>query len=245
MKLLLKLMYRGENYCGWQVQENGRTVQGELCRAFEEIVGRKVKVTGCSRTDSGVHAREYFCTVESEDEITVPPEKIPLAVNARLERDISVISARKVPDAFHARYDVKTKTYEYIIDNGITHDPFLEKRSWHLPARLDEIKMNGAAKLFVGEKDFSGFMATGSKVRDTVRTVTATGVQRYGNTVIFRVTGNGFLYNMVRIMTGTLVEYSLGRRSLDDIISALENGDRKKAGITAPACGLYLVNVKY
>ena len=115
----------------------------------------------------------------------------------------------------------------------------------HLPARLDEIKMNGAAKLFVGEKDFSGFMATGSKVRDTVRTVTATGVQRYGNTVIFRVTGNGFLYNMVRIMTGTLVEYSLGRRSLDDIISALENGDRKKAGITAPACGLYLVNVKY
>ena len=136
MKLLLKLMYRGENYCGWQVQENGRTVQGELCRAFEEIVGRKVKVTGCSRTDSGVHAREYFCTVESEDEITVPPEKIPLAVNARLERDISVISARKVPDAFHARYDVKTKTYEYIIDNGRTHDPFLEKRSWHLPARL-------------------------------------------------------------------------------------------------------------
>ena len=245
MKILLKLMYLGENYCGWQVQENGKTVQGELCRAFREICGKDVKVTGCSRTDSGVHAKEYFCTAETDGIFGIPCGKLPLAVNAHLDRDISVRSAKEVPKDFHARYDVKYKTYEYVIDNGVTHDPFLEKRSWHVPKKLSETVMDEAAKIFVGEKNFAAFMASGSKVTDTVRRITEASVRREGENVIFRVTGNGFLYNMVRIMTGTLVEVSLGKKSVKDITSALDCGDRKKAGMTAPAEGLYLVSVVY
>lgn len=246
MKTLLRLAYNGESYCGWQVQKNGISVQGEMCRAAETVFGEGVKVTGCSRTDSGVHAREYYCTLETPDSAPVlPVSRIPTAINRYLPESITVFEARAVDDGFHARYSVKEKTYEYIFDNGAQRDPFLHKRAWHIAKPLDEIKMNEAAKGFVGEYDFSAFMASGSSVKDTVRRVTAASVTREGDRVIFRVTANGFLYNMVRIMAGTLRDVSIGKIAPDEMREIILSKDRKKAGLTAPPHGLYLVNVEY
>lgn len=246
MKLLLKLAYCGTAYCGWQVQKNGISVQGELCRASKEVYGQDVKITGCSRTDSRVHAREYFCTLEApKNAPKIPESRLPSALNRYLSQDITVISAREVDASFHARYDVKEKTYEYIFDNGEQRDPFLFERAWHIPKPLDEKIMNEAAKSFIGEYDFKAFMASGSSVKDTVRRVTNASVVREGDKVIFRVSANGFLYNMVRIMAGTLRDISIGKIDAKDIKKIIDGKDRKKAGLTAPADGLYLINVKY
>lgn len=246
MKILLKLAYCGTSYCGWQVQKNGVSVQGLLCEAARQIYASDVKVTGCSRTDSGVHAREYFCTLDIPTSAPVIPEnRIPSALNTHLPEDISVLEARRVADSFHARYDVKEKTYEYVYDNGEQRDPFLTRRAWHIPKRLDENVMNEAAKAFVGEHDFSAFMASGSSVTDTVRMVTHAEVVREGSTVKFRVSANGFLYNMVRIMAGTLYEVSIGKIDKDSIPNIIAGKDRKGAGVTASPDGLYLINVIY
>ena len=246
MKILLRLAYDGARYCGWQVQKNGQSVQGALCDAARIIYGSDVKITGCSRTDSGVHAREYYCTLETEASAPkIPTERIPAALNSELCEDIAVFSAEAVDDAFHARYDVKEKTYEYVFDNGTCRDPFLFGRAWHIPKRLDEIKMNEAAAAFVGEYDFSAFMSSGSSVTDTVRRVTGAEVIRQGDKVIFRVSANGFLYNMVRIMAGTLRDVSLGKIKSDGIKDVILSKKREMAGITAPADGLYLVKVVY
>ena len=246
MKILLRLAYDGARYCGWQVQKNGASVQGALCDAARTIYGSEVKITGCSRTDSGVHAREYYCTLETDASAPkIPAERIPAALNSELSEDITVFSATAVDDEFHARYDVKEKTYEYVFDNGAYRDPFLFGRAWHIPKRLDEIKMNEAASAFVGEYDFSAFMSSGSSVTDTVRRVTGAEVIRNGDKVIFRVSANGFLYNMVRIMAGTLRDVSLGKIKSDEIKNVILSKKRELAGITAPADGLYLVKVIY
>ena len=153
MKTLLKLAYCGTNYCGWQVQKNGVSVQSEVCRAAWELYASPVKVTGCSRTDSGVHAKVYFCTLETQKNAPVIPiSRIPTAMNTHLPEDITVLSAREVDDTFHARYSVKEKTYEYVFDNGEQRNPFLFKRAWHIPKRLDEKEMNEAAKRFIGAR---------------------------------------------------------------------------------------------
>ena len=246
MKLLLKIAYDGRGYCGWQVQKNGKSVQGELCRAAGEIYGVGVAVTGCSRTDSGVHAKEYFCTLETpKDAPEIPLLSIPRALNSNLPEDITVYDAVEVGQDFHARYGVKEKTYEYVFDNGVCRDPFLFSRAWHIPKRLDDALMNEAAALFVGEYDFSAFMASGSSVTDTVRRVSAASVRREGEKVIFSVTANGFLYNMVRIMAGTLRDVSIGKISALSVKEIILSKDRRKAGITAPPDGLYLTKVVY
>ena len=156
-----------------------------------------------------------------------------------------MFSATRVEDGFHARYDVKEKTYEYVFYDTPVRDPFLNQRAWHIHKPLDENAMNEAAKQFIGEYDFVSFMASGSSVKDTVRCVTDAEVVRQDNKVIFRVSANGFLYNMVRIMAGTLRDVSIGKIPKDGINNILAGKDRKKAGITAPACGLYLVKVIY
>jgi tRNA pseudouridine38-40 synthase len=246
MKYLLKICYYGEKYCGWQVQKNEISVQSEMCRAAKEIYGTDVKITGCSRTDSGVHAREYYCTLETPENAPVLPEdKIPSALNRYLCEDISVFEAKEVAAEFHARYDVKEKTYEYVFDNGVQRNPFMHKRAWHISKRLNEDLMNEAARQFVGEYDFSAFMASGSSVTDTVRRVTDASVTREGDKVIFRVSANGFLYNMVRIMAGTLRDVSIGKISADSIKNIINGKDRCAAGLTAPPDGLYLVSVIY
>ena len=246
MKILIKIAYDGKNYCGWQVQKNGISVQGTLCEAAMQVYGEKVNVTGCSRTDSGVHAKEYYCTLEMSDNAPcVPLDRLPTAINRYLPEDITVFGAYGVNGDFHARYGVKEKTYEYVFDNGEQRDPFLFKRAWHIAKPLDEALMNTAAKAFIGEHDFSAFMASGSSVTDTVRNITDASVKREGTKVVFSVTGNGFLYNMVRIMAGTLYYVSIGKTDAKDIPDIIKSGERTLAGITAPPDGLYLASVKY
>jgi tRNA pseudouridine38-40 synthase len=246
MKILIKIAYDGKNYCGWQVQKNGISIQGTVCEAAKQVYGEKVNVTGCSRTDSGVHAREYFCTLEtSEKAPCIPLDRLPTALNRYLPEDVTVFEAYVVSADFHARYGVKEKTYEYVFDNGDQRDPFLFKRAWHIAKPLDALLMDEAAKAFIGEHDFSAFMASGSSVTDTVRTVTAASVKREGSKVVFSITGNGFLYNMVRIMAGTLYYVSIGKTDAKGIGDIINSGDRALAGITAPPDGLYLAQVKY
>ena len=249
MKILLKIRFVGTNYAGYQVQNNAPTVQGELCRAAEQLFGGRCDVTGCSRTDSGVHAN-VFCAAVTEHgkqslETTVPTDKIPRAMNAFLPPDIAVISAEEVEDSFHPRYDVKSKEYVYFIQNGGERNPFMADRCLFYPKRLDVERMNEAAQMFVGEHDFATYMAAGSKVESTVRTVYSASVVRDGDVVKFAVRGNGFLYNMVRIMTGTLLAVGEGKISPEEIPQITDSLDRKRAGSTAPACGLYLNDVKY
>ena len=246
MKILLKAAYDGKNYCGWQVQKNGVSVQGEICRAAKEVYGVDVKVTGCSRTDSGVHALAYCFTLETpEGAPCVPLSRLPVALNIKLNDDVTVFSAEEVSQDFHARYFVKQKTYEYRIDNGAYRDPFKVGYAWHLKKPLDERVMDAAAREFIGKNDFAAFMASGSDISDTVREVKHAEVERRGDEVIFRVTADGFLYNMVRIMVGTLTDVSYGRIAPDSIKDIIRSADRKRAGITAPPDGLYLKSVEY
>jgi tRNA pseudouridine38-40 synthase len=246
VKYLLTIAYDGRRYCGYQVQKNGNTVQEELCRAAEAVFGRSCPITGCSRTDSGVHAKDFKATLEIEGETpSIPPEKVAVAMNCHLPEDIAVLSSCVVADAFHPRYDVTAKEYRYLIHNVPSRDPFLAGRAWHYPRPLNVSLMNEAARAFVGEHDFAAFMASGSDVTDTVRTVFDCRVTRDGDTVAITVSGNGFLYHMVRIMVGTLVAVSEGKLLSSDIANILACRDRSRAGITAPACGLYLNAVTY
>ncbi|MBO4429617.1 MAG: tRNA pseudouridine(38-40) synthase TruA [Clostridia bacterium] len=245
MKYLLKLSYLGTSFAGFQVQRGSdkRTVQGELCRAARELFGTECKVTGCSRTDSGVHALEYAATLETSSETVIPPEKLPRAMGAKLCGDVSVTSAAAVPDGYSVRRHVKEKEYEYLILNSPAPSPFYVGRAWHVPFRLDDEKMNAAAEYFIGRHDFRSFMASGSQVKNTERTVSFCRVSRDGDMVKINVRADGFLYNMVRIIVGTLVEVSEGKKSADDMPRIIAALDRKSAGRTAPPDGLYLKNV--
>lgn len=247
MKYFAKVKYLGTHFHGFQVQPELRTVQGELCRALEEALGYPVKVTGCSRTDAGVHANEFCLTVDC-DGATVPAEKLPIAVSRFLPNDLSLFYAEECDADFHPRYDVKEKEYLYRIMNTRVYDPFEFGRVWFVPRPIDEeklLKMQSAAKCFVGKYDFSAFMSEGSDVEDTVREVSMLSVERLGEEIQIKIRADGFLYNMVRIIVGTLVECAFGRFSPEDIESIITSKDRSKAGRTAPPEGLYLNKVIY
>ncbi len=252
MKLFLKIKYVGTDFCGYQVQNGKRTVQGELNRAARELFSYDCDVTGCSRTDSGVHANMFCATVtkkgESELYTDIDITKIPRALSAHLPEDISVYEAKWVNFDFHARYGVKYKEYIYRIYNGEIRDPFEVDRSLYIPQKIDSealMKMNAAASHFVGKHDFRAFMSQGSKVETTEREVIYSDVTRDGDIITFRVAADGFLYNMVRIMTGTLLSVAAGKIEEDEIASIIESKMRDKAGMTAPAHGLYLNKVIY
>lgn len=252
MKLLLKISYLGTHYCGYQVQTNGATVQQKMNQATEAVFGFPCDVVGCSRTDSGVHANEFCLTVAKKGEasldFSIPMDKIPTALNCRLPADISVLEARPVSDEFHARYDVKYKEYVYRIWNGKSKNPFLADRALFPSSPITKKgigSMNEAAKWFVGTHDFASYMATGSKIKDTVRTVLYADVTEEENIITFRVAADGFLYNMVRIMTGTLLDVARGALLPSDITDITVSKDRRRAGATAPAHGLYLNRVSY
>ena len=246
MKILMHLSFLGTNYCGYQIQPNGITVQQRLNEATRALFGYDCESVGCSRTDSGVHALEYYCTLDvPENAPKIPVDRVPSALNVRLPESITVYEAKEVGSDFHARYSVKKKTYEYVIDNGYQRDPFLFGRAWHIKTPLDADKMNEAAKSFIGKHDFSAFMASGSEIEDATRTVFDAEVERVGERVLFRVTADGFLYNMVRIMMGTLADVSCGRIEAGEIGRIIELCERKNAGVTAPADGLYLKHVEY
>ena len=242
-----KINYLGTNFHGFQVQPGLRTVQGELCRALGEVFGAPAKVTGCSRTDAGVHANEFCVKIEC-DAATVPPSKLPIAVARFLPVDMSLYYAEEADSAFHPRYDVVSKEYLYRIINRAVYDPFEYGRAWFVPRKIDskgiEI-MNLAAEKIIGKHDFSSFMSEGSDTEDTVRTVYGLTVEKNDDLIEIRISANGFLYNMVRIIVGTLVETAFGKFSVDDIDDIIASCDRKNAGMTAPPEGLYLNSVKY
>jgi len=252
MKIFLEISYLGSAYCGYQVQPNADTVQGKLNDAARELFGFECDVVGCSRTDSGVHANMFCATLskrgETGIECSIAESAIPHALNARLPDDIVVKKARFVPDEFHPRYDVKKKEYVYKIYANKLPDPFLFGRVWHYPREIDAeavTRMNEAAKHFVGRHDFSAFMASGSSVASTEREVFEAEVKKEGDVVVFCVSADGFLYNMVRIMTGTLIGVAEGKIASGDIPAIIASGERKKAGVTAPPEGLYLNKVYY
>ncbi len=247
MKYFAKIKYLGTNFHGFQVQPSERTVQGTLCEALKECLGCKASVTGCSRTDAGVHANEFCLTIDAPG-ATVPPEKLPVAIARFLPTDLSLFFAKECQDDFHPRYDVEEKEYLYRIMNQKVYDPFEFGRAWFLPREIDVERldrMKAAAEHILGKKDFSAFMAEGSDVEDTVRCVTAISVEKTGDLIEVKISADGFLYNMVRIIVGTLIEVAYGRFSPDDIPSIITSCDRRKAGMTAPPEGLYLNRVNY
>ena len=252
MKLFLKLKYVGTDFCGYQVQRDKRTVQGELTRAAKELFSYDCDVTGCSRTDSGVHANTFCVTIAKKGENDIVTDidlsKIPRAMSAHLPDDISVFEASLVDSDFHPRYDVKYKEYIYRIYNGNVRDPFEMGRSLYVPQALSEdavARMKEAASHFVGKQDFSAFMAQGSQVESTVRNVVYADVSRDGDIITFKVAADGFLYNMVRIMAGTLISVGLGKIDPADIPEIILSCNRERAGMTAAAHGLYLNKVIY
>ena len=247
MKYFAKIKYLGTAFHGFQVQPGLRTVQGELNAALNQAFGLPCKVTGCSRTDAGVHANEFCLTVEC-DGGTIPADKLPIAVARFLPEDLSLFYAEECDSDFHPRYDVKEKEYLYRIMNSRIYDPFEYGRVWFVARPITDeglVKMNSAAEHFIGRYDFSTFMSEGSDVEDTVRNVTALSVVRNGDFIEVRISADGFLYNMVRIIVGTLTEVAFGRFSPDEIPDIIASKDRSRAGMTAPAEGLYLNRVMY
>ena len=247
MKYFAKIKYLGTAFHGFQVQPGLRTVQGELNNALNQAFGLPCKVTGCSRTDAGVHANEFCLTVEC-DGGTIPADKLPIAVARFLPTDLSLFYAEECDNAFHPRYDVREKEYLYRIINRPIYDPFEFGRAWFLSRPVSDeglMRMQSAAKHFIGNHDFSAFMSEGSDVEDTVRTITSLSVERVGDLIEIRISADGFLYNMVRIIVGTLTEVAFGRISPDSIEDIINSCDRSRAGMTAPAEGLFLNKVIY
>ena len=246
MNFLLTLAYDGTNYCGFQVQPNGRSVAATFQDALEAVLGSRPDIKGCSRTDAGVHALGFRLNFHADTRI--PPQKLPLALNQHLPPDIRVLAAQTVPEDFHARYAAHTKTYLYRIHNHPIDSPFDAAYYTRVPRRLDEAAMQAAAQQFVGTHDFLALCAAGSSAAahgDTVRTITDCHVTRRGDEVDIEVTADGYLYNMVRILAGTLCEVGAGRLRAADIPAILASRDRSRAGPTLPAKGLFLKCVEY
>ena len=240
-RLLLTLRYDGSRYHGWQVQKNGITVQETLQDAVERLTGIRSGLTGCSRTDAGVHAEMFCCAFDTASPLR--GEKMVKALNAHLPRDIAVYGCREVE--FHPRYAALGKRYVYRIWNAPERNPFWEGRALHCRRPLDAAFLNEQAAAYVGTHDFASHQAAGSTVEETIRTVRRAEVERRGEMVLFTVEADGFLYNMVRIMVGTLLRLQAGSLEAGSIPAILESGSRERAGATAPACGLYLDHVFY
>ena len=239
----MTLSYDGTDYCGFQLQPNGDTIQGCLEKALSDVYKSQIKIKGCSRTDAGVHARMYVCSFEAPE--CVPPDKLPLAVRAYLPEDICVTDCELAPDGFNARYDNCGKTYCYTVNTSKFQDVFTRRFEWHYPKKLDVEKMKIAAKAFVGSHDFSGFMSSGSNVEGTVRTVSRLDVEKEDERIRIYIRADGYLYNMVRIIAGTLVMVGNGQINAFNMEDIIQSCDRTRAGITAPACGLTLFEVHY
>ena len=235
--------YDGKDYNGWQKQPNKLNIQGEIERAIEEITGEKVDLIASGRTDAGVHALAQVANFKIEKDI--PIEKIPYALNSKLKKSIRIKEAKEVDEKFHSRYTCKRKTYKYVINNSIQGTAIYRNLQYHFPEKLDDIKMNEAVKYLIGEHDFKSFKASGTSSKSSVRTIYDAKVTREGEIVTIELTGNGFLYNMVRIIAGTLVDVGEGKIKPEDVKKIIEDKDRKKAGKTLPPHGLYLVKVEY
>ncbi|MCX8131355.1 MAG: tRNA pseudouridine(38-40) synthase TruA [Clostridia bacterium] len=239
----LTIEYDGTNYHGWQSQQNAVTVQDTVIKAVRRITGEEVNLTGSSRTDTGVHAYGQVANFFTESRI--PVNKFPLALNSALPDDVVVRDAEEVEEEFHSRFSSKGKKYRYLICNSTVPSALMRNRAFFVPGGLDIKAMDRASRHFLGKHDFSAFKATGSSVKSNERTITDVSLRSNGELIEFEIQGDGFLYNMVRIIAGTLVYVGLGKINADDIPAIIRGGDRRKAGKTAPAHGLYLVEVHY
>lgn len=239
----LTIEYDGKDFNGWQKQPNKLNIQGEIERAIEEISGEKVELIASGRTDAGVHALGQVANFKTN--IKIPINKIPIALNTKLKASIRILNAEEVDERFHSRYNCKKKTYRYIINNSENGTAIYRNLEYHYPQKLNVEAMNEAAQSFVGEHDFKGFKASGTSSKSSVRTIYSAKVFKEKERVIIELTGNGFLYNMVRIIAGTLIDVGIGKIDAKNISNIIKSGDRKKAGKTLPPNGLYLVNVEY
>lgn len=241
--LLITIKYDGSAYHGWQVQKNALTVQEVFQNAVEKVFLSRLDVKGCSRTDTGVHANMYCVSLKTDMDIA--PYGIIMALNSNLPRDIAVVDCREVDDDFHPRYSCKSKEYIYKIYNGRIRNPFDADYALHYNRPIDAEYLNREAQAFVGKYDYSGFCSANSDVEDTVRDVKSFSVWREGNYVYFKVEADGFLYNMVRIMVGTLLFVNEGKIKEGELKDVILSKDRKRAGKTASPNGLYLNKINY
>lgn len=236
-------MYDGSGFHGWQVQPNAVTVQQTLQDAVERILGVRENITGCSRTDAGVHANMFCCNMRTEKELDLNAFKKSL--NAVLPDSVAVTDVKSVDYEFHARYDCVSKRYKYLIYNRDFMSPFYVGRALFYPYKLDVGLMDSEAQAFLGTHDFSAFCSADSSVEDKTRTVTDISVRRNGDLAEISIEADGFLYNMVRIIVGTLLDVNSGRIAPGSITQIIDGKDRSRAGATAKADGLYLDEVKY
>ena len=242
-RVKLTIAYDGTNYCGWQVQPNGITIEEVINKALQKLTGEPILVIGASRTDSGVHAMGNVAVFDTET--TIPSERIAMALNQRLPEDIVIIKSEEVPLDFHPRYCDCSKTYEYHIINTRIPIPTKRLTNYFVSYNLNLDHMREAASYLVGEHDFVSFCNVRTDVENTVRTITALDIIENGDEITVRITGNGFLYNMVRIIVGTLIRVGRGFYTPEKVKEILEAKDRKAAGVTAPAHGLMLMEIKY
>lgn len=243
MNIKLTLQYDGTAYHGWQIQKNSITIQETLTQAIEKVTGERVTLIGCGRTDTGVHADKYVCNFRTE--ANIPPEKYPYALNSHLPDDIVCFDAKKAAEDFHANKSAVSKRYVYRILNREFPDAVMNRYAWHYKYPLDLTKMKEAAEAFIGVHDFIGFAASGFSVKTTVREIYSLDVSQEDDIITIDVHGNGFLYNMVRIIAGTLVFAGNGKINPADMADIIESKDRGRAGITAPPEGLCLKEVYY
>ena len=247
-RVILSVAYDGTSYCGWQVQKNGETIEGVLNRELSRLFGEEITVIGASRTDSGVHALGNVAVFDTE--ARMPADKMAYALNSRLPDDIRIQRSFEVPSDFHPRKTACVKTYEYRILNREFELPSERLNSYFFRRRLDVERMKAACPYFTGEHDFKSFCSIHTQAETTVRTiysleVTEQKLDSQGRLIRIRVTGNGFLYNMVRILAGTLIQIGLTAYAPEDVAAMLEARDRQAAGPTAPAKGLTLLGMRY
>ncbi len=240
---MLTVAYDGTNYHGWQVQPNGETIEGVLNRCLSELMQENIEVIGASRTDSGVHAMGNIAVFDTQS--LIPPEKIAYALNARLPEDIKIQDSKEVDINFHPRHCDSRKTYEYRIYNAAFPMPTKRLYSYFTYVPLNVERMREAAAYFVGIHDFKSFCSVDTQVENTVRRIESVELFQSDNQIVIGVVGRGFLYNMVRIMAGTLMEVGRGNLQPQDIERILEAKDRAAAGPTAPACGLTLMRYEF
>ncbi|MBP3708428.1 MAG: tRNA pseudouridine(38-40) synthase TruA [Clostridia bacterium] len=242
----LTIEYDGKDFNGWQKQPNKLNIQGEIERAIESLTGdEKVDLIASGRTDAGVHALGQVANFKTNNE-SIPIEKFAMALNTKLKRSIRVIYAEEVDERFHSRYTCKRKTYRYVINNNECESAIYRNFEYHMPVKLNVEAMKKAIKYFEGEHDFKAFKASGTSSKSSIRTIYLAEVKEAGHGRIYiELTGNGFLYNMVRIIAGTLVDVGMGKIPVENIPEIIAEGDRSKAGKTLSPSGLFLMKVEY
>ncbi len=239
----LTIEYDGKDFNGWQKQPTKLNIQGTIEQAIKQITGEDVELNASGRTDAGVHALGQVANFKTNSQI--PIEKFAIAINSKLKRSIVIKKAEEVDERFHSRLSCKKKTYRYIINNSPEGTAIYRNLETHIPQKLDLSQMKKAIKYFEGEHDFKAFKASGTSSKSSVRTIYKADIYQENEKIFIEITGNGFLYNMVRIIVGTLVEVGLGKIKPEKIINIIQQGKRENAGKTFPPNGLYLLKVMY